>query len=85
MQILRDIPIPATELQVCSAVTSWAASEYTMDIDFDSDEEDSTDELLIPDMERGPILDEIDLTYVSSQDIKRVCVYTTRVQQIMRS
>lgn len=71
MQVLRDVPLPATELDVCLAVQQWALSYYGDDLD-DHTPDMPTEELIIPNEEDRAALDHIDLTCIKSADIKLV-------------
>jgi hypothetical protein len=79
VQILTEVPLPFTELDVCRAVEQWAIAEFSMDIDLDDDEEGehfAGSELLITsDQERNKILDAIDLSYVNPRDIREVRIH----------
>lgn len=77
-QVLQDVPLPATELEVCRAVQQWALSYYGDDLDESIADMPPPEELIIPNEEDRTVLDHIDLTCVKSIDIKTVrsiCVY----------
>jgi hypothetical protein len=72
VQVLKQIPLPATELDVCRAVYQWALSYYGDDLDDIADEPEE-DELLIPNDADRAILRHIDLACIKSIEIKTVC------------
>jgi hypothetical protein len=73
--VLRDIPLPATELDVCRAVHAWASAYFGADLDESDDlpEEEASDDLLImPTKEDRRILQYIDLSCIKASDLRQV-------------
>lgn len=78
VQVLRDIPLPATELDVCRAVHAWALAYFGADLDEPAsdelpEEDPASDDLLImPTKEDRRILQYIDLSCIKASDIRTV-------------
>ena len=78
LQVLRDIPLPATELDVCRAVHAWALAYFGADLDEPQsdelpEEDPASDDLLImPTREDRRILHFIDLSCIKASDIRTV-------------
>lgn len=72
LQVLREVPLPATELDVCRAVEQWALSYYGDDLDDSSPDLAEEEDPIIPNDEDRAILDLIDLSCIKSIDIKTV-------------
>lgn len=72
--VLREVPLPATELDVCRAVEQWALSYYGDDLDDSSPDLPEEEEPIIPNDDDRAILDHIDLSCIKSIDIKTIVV-----------
>lgn len=64
LQVLRDVPLPADEVDVCRALSNWAEA-------YEADEESVADPSAFFDV-GDDILKHIDLLFVSLDDIKEV-------------
>lgn len=65
LQVLRDVPLPADEVDVCRALSNWAEA-------YEADEDSAADPGAFFDV-GDDILKHIDLLFVSLDDIKEVC------------
>jgi hypothetical protein len=85
--VLRDIPLPATELDVCRAVYAWAFAYFGADLDGPAsdelpDSDPASDDLLImPTKEDRRILQYIDLSCIKASDIRTVCFVGSNLQK----
>lgn len=70
--VLRDVPLAASELDVCRAVHSWAQEFFGMDSDDDPDDGTSSDNLFLLPQDDQRILQYIDLRCVNPNDIREV-------------
>lgn len=71
LQVLRDVPLPADEVDVCRALSKWAEA-------YEADEDSAADPEAFIDVD-DDILKHIDLLFVSLTDIKEVQNSPTRV------
>eukprot|EP00892_Ulva_mutabilis_P009539 jgi/Ulvmu1/6958/UM033_0015.1 len=67
LQVLRDVPLPADEVDVCRSLSKWAEA-------YEADEDSAADPDAFIDVD-DDILKHIDLLFVSLQDIKEVLPY----------
>eukprot|EP00892_Ulva_mutabilis_P001440 jgi/Ulvmu1/11297/UM074_0012.1 len=70
--VLRDVPLAASELDVCRAVYAWAQEFFGMDSDDEDESGDDTSNealLLLPSDDQR-ILQHIDLRYVNASELR---------------